>query len=152
MENTIILIRNYLTITHLKKSMKGSYLLVIEMKEQAKIAIGKLGELNFKPGYYIYVGSALSGLEQRIARHLRSEKKLHWHIDYLLEKSKLITVYYKKSDNKEECKIADQVASTLEATPNFGCSDCTCHSHLFYGSKNQAMKAVNSLQMQKYIY
>ena len=29
----------------------------------------------------------MGGLDARVARHLRAEKKLHWHIDYLLERA-----------------------------------------------------------------
>ncbi|MBU4245420.1 MAG: GIY-YIG nuclease family protein [Nanoarchaeota archaeon] len=64
--------------------MKGIYCLVIRLEKDARIRIGSLGELFFEKGSYVYVGSAMNGLENRIARHLRYEKKLHWHIDYML--------------------------------------------------------------------
>ena len=54
--------------------MKGSYILVIELKEEKIIQIGKLGKIHFKKGFYVYIGSALNGLEQRITRHLIKEK------------------------------------------------------------------------------
>ena len=64
--------------------MLGTYVLLIELATAATIQVGRLGMLAFAKGYYAYVGSALGGLEQRIDRHLRTEKKLFWHIDYLL--------------------------------------------------------------------
>ena len=70
----------------------GYYLLLIRMKAQERISIGALGELNFRGGYYIYVGSALSGLRQRVGRHMRPEKNVHWHIDYLLRRAAIVDV------------------------------------------------------------
>ncbi|MCK4902633.1 MAG: GIY-YIG nuclease family protein, partial [Thermoplasmatales archaeon] len=84
--------------------MKGSYILLIELENDSKIQIGKLGDILFKKGFYVYIGSALNGLEQRINRHLRADKKLHWHIDYLLKSAKVDSVYYKENDQREECK------------------------------------------------
>jgi Uri superfamily endonuclease len=50
--------------------------------------VGALGTLVFSPGRYIYVGSALNGIEPRVSRHLRTNGghlgSIHWHIDYLL--------------------------------------------------------------------
>ncbi|MFP4052091.1 MAG: GIY-YIG nuclease family protein, partial [Thermoplasmata archaeon] len=65
--------------------MKGIYTLVIELKEDKVIEVGAIGNIDFDKGYYVYVGSAQNGLEARIERHLSDEKKIHWHIDYLLK-------------------------------------------------------------------
>ncbi len=129
--------------------MKGSYILLIELENDSKIQIGKLGDILFKKGFYVYIGSALNGLEQRINRHLRTDKKLHWHIDYLLKSAKVDSVYYKENDQREECKIAKSF-SKLKPVSGFGCSDCNCKSHLFYGSKNETIKSINSLDMTHY--
>lgn len=64
-------------------TMKGCYCLVIKNDETTKIKIGKLGRLDFKKGYYVYVGSAMNRLESRLKRHLSNKKKMHWHVDYL---------------------------------------------------------------------
>jgi len=114
--------------------MKGSYVLVIKNKNNQTIHIGKLGKIFFKKGFYVYVGSALNGLEQRINRHLRENKKTHWHIDYLISKTEVVDVFFRQSKIKDECKIADNFKQKLKFIPNFGCSDCKCVSHLFYGS------------------
>ena len=113
--------------------MKGSYVLIIKNKEDQNIKIGSLGNIFFKEGFYAYIGSALSSLEARIKRHLRDDKNLHWHIDYLLKKTEIIEVFCKKSTTKEECDIANFFNQKLELIPGFGCSDCKCKSHLFYG-------------------
>jgi Uri superfamily endonuclease len=75
--------------------MKGSYIILIELKQDAKIRIGKIGDIFFKKGHYLYIGSALNGLELRITRHFRDDKKIHWHIDYLLIESEIIDIFYK---------------------------------------------------------
>jgi len=113
--------------------MKGSYVLIIENKKDQSIKIGSLRNIFFKKGFYAYIGSALNNLEARIKRHLKDDKKLHWHIDYLLKKTEIKDVFCKESTAREECDIANFFNQKLEAIPGFGCSDCKCKSHLFYG-------------------
>lgn len=115
----------------------ATYCLLIKLNNNERIRIGKLGELDFKKGYYIYIGSALNSLEGRIKRHLRDEKKLFWHIDYLLASSNSIVkkVIFEKSSKKWECEIAREIAASGLAINHFGCSDCKCNSHLFYIEK-----------------
>lgn len=115
--------------------MKGSYLLIMEIKEDKKIKIGALGKIEFKKGYYAYVGSAMSSIEKRVERHLRKEKKLRWHIDYLLQHAELKSIFYRESNEKEECSIAKAFSNGFPCIKNFGSSDCKCKGHLFY-SKN----------------
>ena len=130
--------------------MKGSYVLLIELSDDQRIIVGKLGKLYFKKGFYLYVGSALNNLEKRIQRHLNAEKKCHWHIDYLLKKSKINRVYYKESNTKEECIIANYFFNEFEPILNFGCTDCRCKSHLFYGEKQRFMLLIDKLYMKDF--
>ncbi len=132
--------------------MKGSYILVIELKNSQKIKIGKLGHLFFKEGFYIYVGSAMNNLEKRITRHLSTNKKLHWYIDYFSKKASIIEAYVKENTIKEECKIAHRVFENLETISGFGCTDCTCESHLFYGSLDKIYSIIRRLDMKKYLF
>ncbi len=113
--------------------MKGIYCLKIRVKNGARVRIGSLGELFFEKGSYVYVGSAMSGLENRIARHLRNEKKLHWHIDYLLSDkcARITQVLAKEAGKIEECATAEKIARIGEGIKDFGCGDCKCISHLF---------------------
>lgn len=124
--------------------MKGSYILQINLSENKNIKIGSLGNIFFKKGNYYYVGSALNGLEQRINRHLRSDKKMHWHIDYLLQHGDISNVFYKENNEKEECKIVKQFEKNLSSIPSFGCSDCKCNSHLFYSSQDEIKDILES--------
>ncbi|MBN2043178.1 MAG: GIY-YIG nuclease family protein [Candidatus Aenigmarchaeota archaeon] len=111
--------------------MKGSYIILIGLDSNKKIKIGKLGKINFRKGRYAYVGSALNSLEGRISRHLRKEKKKHWHIDYLLANAEIEKVFYIESSGRKECDIAKKFSDN-EQVKGFGCSDCGCNSHLFY--------------------
>ena len=61
-----------------------TYQLTIRLTKDIHIAIGALGTHRLPAGDYVYTGSARRNLEARIARHCRRNKKLHWHIDYLL--------------------------------------------------------------------
>jgi len=123
--------------------MRGTYVLIIESHEDAEAEIGKLGEVKFKKGFYAYVGSALSGLEQRIRRHLREvgkNKKLHWHIDYFLASpsAEVKEVLFAETEERKECRIAANMSMHMEkgldSIVNFGCTDCACKSHLFFST------------------
>lgn len=112
---------------------KGIYALIIQLTQDATIIVGALGATPFKKGIYVYVGSAQTNLEQRVKRHLRKDKRLHWHIDYLLSNpaAKVTNVLYLQGDKPAECKTAVEVRKQGEPVRGFGCSDCHCISHLF---------------------
>jgi Uri superfamily endonuclease len=120
-----------------KEILKGSYCLIIRLEPESGVRIGKLGEINFKSGYYVYVGSALNSLRGRIKRHMQNDKKLFWHVDYLLNQkdAEIVEIIFSVSDMKWECKIASHIAKNAVSINNFGCSDCKCGSHLFYFEK-----------------
>jgi len=120
--------------------MKGAYLLIINVNKPTTIRVGKLGKIKFQ-GDYVYVGSAMTGLDKRIARHLKKseEKKKFWHIDYLLasKNTRIIKVIKKPSLKKQECLIAREISKKAkEQIKGFGCSDCKCKSHLFKIKRN----------------
>jgi len=130
--------------------MKGTYIVIIKLEEEKTIQIGKLGKILFKKGFYVYVGSAFNGLRQRIDRHLRKNKKIHWHIDYFLNFSEVKGVLFKESETKQECNIATILEKHLFSISGFGCSDCRCKSHLFYGSYKKITHAVRDLYLKRY--
>ena len=111
--------------------MKGCYCLIIKVEENKNLKIGKKLKVEFKKGYYVYIGSAMNGLESRVKRHLSKSKKLHWHIDYLLKYSQIIEVIY-NIDQKVECELSKELSKRNEYIQDFGCSDCECDSHLYY--------------------
>ncbi len=114
-------------------ALKGVYVLIIQVTRDLSITVGALGNLAFKKGLYAYVGSAQNNLETRVKRHLRKEKNLFWHIDYLLqnENTKIIKVLFQEASKKEECNTAKKLSKKGEEVKDFGCSDCNCTSHLF---------------------
>lgn len=138
--------------------MKGTYCLIIKLKENVKIKIGALGKIEFIPGYYVYAGSAMNSLEGRVKRHLSNSKKLHWHIDYLLKNKdvNIVEVIYTVSSRKIECKLSNYIKEESDGEiDNFGSSDCLCNSHLYYFKDyekglNTTINAYKSLNMKYY--
>jgi len=112
--------------------MKGIYVLIIAIDNDISVDTGALGTLKFEKGLYAYVGSAQKNLEERVKRHLKTEKTKFWHIDYLLDNpcAKVLKVFYKKAGRPEECKIAKQLAKKGFPIRGFGSSDCKCQTHL----------------------
>lgn len=115
---------------------KGVYCLVFQTTG-CPIQVGALGKLTFPQGWYIYVGSALgSGGLQRPIRHILlsrlRDKQPKWHVDYLLTSAcfSLEYVVLAITANRLECRIARELDRA--AIPKFGCSDCSCTSHLLY--------------------
>jgi Uri superfamily endonuclease len=111
----------------------GTYILLIKLDRDRDIIVGALGKVSFQKGTYCYVGSAMSGLDQRIGRHLSKEKRMRWHIDYLTSVADGVEAYESYPDPIPECSLA-RIAEESGGTPvvnGFGCSDCHCATHLF---------------------
>lgn len=120
---------------------RGSYLVSLKLAEGAKIAIGKLGRVTFPKGYYLYVGSARKDLNRRIERHRRIRKTKFWHIDYLRERADFQAAIPIRTGDDLECQIAQAVNGIAGWNiPGFGCSDCSCESHLF-GMKGDPLRS-----------
>jgi len=124
-------------------STTGIYTLLLFLSKQVTLTIGKLGKQRFPMGYYTYTGSALgkgaSSLKHRIARHLRKEKRMFWHIDYLLadENVSVEAVIVAETNENMECKTNQHMKTIMGAkvpVKGFGASDCrkNCKSHLLY--------------------
>ncbi|MFH1646693.1 MAG: DUF123 domain-containing protein [Chloroflexota bacterium] len=111
---------------------RGSYVLLIRLDESRTMAAGALPGTRFRRGYYAYVGSAMRGIKSRIGRHLKPDRKRHWHIDYLLEVAEVIGAGIVASAARSECAVAGEMALRFDFIPGFGSSDCRCRSHLFY--------------------
>ncbi|MBN1502166.1 GIY-YIG nuclease family protein [Candidatus Woesearchaeota archaeon] len=113
--------------------MNGIYCLIINVKKNINVNVGALGIMQFSNGTYVYVGSAQNNLKKRIDRHLSQNKKIHWHIDYLLNNKNvnIKKVFYNHAGKEEECKVANHLSDIEEPIKGFGCSDCNCSSHLF---------------------
>ncbi|MDS0260102.1 GIY-YIG nuclease family protein [Haloarcula sp. S1CR25-12] len=114
----------------------GTYTLVIERESDGHIQVGALGEIGFPAGWYAYTGSALgTGGFSRVERHRAvasgENDARHWHIDYLLgdDATSVDSVVTTTADI--ECAVARRLADAVGgAVSDFGCSDCSCRSHL----------------------
>jgi Uri superfamily endonuclease len=116
---------------------KGSYVLILKMKNPALIQTGKLGMIGFPRGWYAYAGSAMGsgGLAGRIGRHLNSEKKLHWHIDYLSRLADITEIWYRAGTARMEhawAEVLGELQGAAVVAEKFGSSDCRCRTHLFH--------------------
>lgn len=116
---------------------RGAYILVIYKNESELVRVGQKEERLFLSGFYVYAGKAKKGLFKRINRHKRKNKKMHWHIDYLLSKAEIVKDFPILTDQNIECSLAESLLKISDgAIPQFGSSDCQCLSHLFYFKEN----------------
>jgi Uri superfamily endonuclease len=113
---------------------KGIYCLVFE-NPACTLRIGALGPVPFPAGWHIYTGSALgSGGLARLLRHIAlsqmKEKAPKWHVDYLSTDPRFILRYtvHAVTEERLECRLASALGEP--GITGFGCSDCSCSSHL----------------------
>ncbi len=107
-----------------------SYSLFIRIGEEETVEVGRLGLFTFAVGDYIYTGSARKAICARVNRHLRREKKLRWHIDYLLAAAS-VQITKVRISTIAECRLVAESGGEV-VVPGFGASDCRsgCGSHL----------------------
>jgi Uri superfamily endonuclease len=137
------------TAWHFTEALRhpGCYSLIIALKREITIRVGKLGTAVFPSGTYVYTGSAMKGLGARLKRHRAKTKKSHWHIDYLLTlpEARVRQVILYPAAPGQECRQNQRIAARPGATvvlKNFGASDCRsgCLSHLFLFAKDSLPK------------
>ena len=118
---------------------KGIYCLLLHLEYECNIKI-RTKRVAFPKGYYCYVGSALNNLQKRIERHKRKDKKKYWHIDYFLEKAKILDVKILKTVKRKECWLSNKIKNLKGrmVMEKFGSTDCKCGTHLYYFQKNPA--------------
>ena len=107
-----------------------TYQLLISLGRNLRLKVGALGVLEFPEGTYAYTGSARRSLASRIARHFAGDKRLHWHIDYLLVRPEA-RVTCVMTFQAAECEVNQQTPGRVVAA-GFGSSDCRscCGAHL----------------------
>jgi Uri superfamily endonuclease len=119
---------------------KGTYILILQLKRNWRIKIGRRkgsSPILFRAGYYAYVGSALGpgGLRSRIKRHLRTDKKCVWHIDYLRKVAEPVEAWICSGERKMEREWADALIQMEGSQPveGFGnTDDKRSRTHLCY--------------------
>ena len=116
---------------------RGTYVLIVCLDRDTVIQVGRLGQVTFPRGWYLYAGSALGpgGLAARLARHRRDEKRPHWHVDHLLAHAALVGSWHVASPVRLECAWAEALRGMAGASvpaAGFGASDCRCETHLLH--------------------
>ncbi|MBN2705673.1 MAG: GIY-YIG nuclease family protein [Deltaproteobacteria bacterium] len=109
-----------------------TYSLSLAVSCPLTLVVGRLGVFPFPAGRYAYIGSSRRNIFARLRRHLRREKKLRWHIDYLLADS-AVCVSGLSLSVRPECDLVAASGGRV-VVPGFGASDCRrgCGSHLRY--------------------
>jgi len=111
----------------------GAYALTFRLDGPVTLPISRLNNPVLAAGIYVYAGSAFGpgGIRARVSRHLRANKKPHWHIDHLSACAACVEV--KIYPGGRECAlVADMLATGADVpVPGFGSSDCRdCAAHL----------------------
>ncbi len=136
-------------------SVSGAYVLLLSKAAPETIVIGKRGRFFFPEGFYAYIGSAFGpgGLCARVNRHLSKNKRLHWHIDYLLKRTRIREIWAGENHVKREHEWAKIWANSPDATvavSGFGSGDCRCPAHLFHFFKYPQMNTFKRILAEKF--
>jgi Uri superfamily endonuclease len=112
----------------------ATYIVLVKVRKNTSVTVGRLGETALHRGFHLYIGSAKRTLEKRIERHLRKEKTLHWHIDHVLasHSNSVLEVWTRAADL--ECKTARAIHQLPQAgvvKRGLGSSDCQCPTHFY---------------------
>jgi Uri superfamily endonuclease len=123
----------------------GAYALVLFCSHDEQVQIGKLGPLQLRRGFYVYVGSALGpgGVRARVAHHQKLSPRPHWHIDYLRPRTRLDRIWYSHGRVCREHQWARVIRALRGASvpiAGFGSSDCRCKTHLFFFARRPSFK------------
>lgn len=108
----------------------GAYALWLRLDAPLLATAGRVGAL-LAPGDYLYCGSAKGpgGLRARLARHMRREKRAHWHVDQLTAAGVALGAFI--AVGGDECALNAALATLPVPIPGFGSADCPrCAAHL----------------------
>jgi Uri superfamily endonuclease len=125
----------------------GIYALVLRVRQPRWVVAGRLGRCRLAAGWYVYVGSAKRNLAARLARHLRHEKRTHWHIDYLRAVARVEQIWLWPWAEKAECRTNDGIQALSGASgpwKGFGSSDCRCLAHLTHFDAEPAVRGMDT--------
>ncbi len=123
----------------------GTYALILFCSRAELVRIGKLGPLELRRGFYVYVGSALGpgGVRARVAHHQKVSPRPHWHIDYLRRHIRLERIWYSHHRVRREHQWARLIHALQAASvpvAGFGSSDCRCATHLFFFKRRPSFR------------
>lgn len=111
----------------------GAYVLAIVLAKHLCLNQSHFAGYTLAPGTYVYCGSAYGpgGIRARVARHLRRDKPLRWHVDELTGGNRINQVGIRIGGR--ECDLVDEILSVggKSVLRGFGSSDCSrCPAHL----------------------
>ncbi|MFV0432318.1 MAG: GIY-YIG nuclease family protein [Alphaproteobacteria bacterium] len=115
---------------------KGAYAIGFTFKKDKNIHVGSLGLLHFKAGQYFYIGNAYGGggLQSRLKRHIKRDKKKHWHFDYIRPYVAITNIF--TFVGGDECYLVQQFQQKYDGAflhKKLGSMDCRkCFSHIVY--------------------
>jgi Uri superfamily endonuclease len=115
---------------------KGVYALVFRNRS-CSLRVGSLGEIHFRGGWHVYIGSARGpGGFARVSRHRRlalsRDRPPRWHVDRLLLSPSFLLRHVVCGSTEEDLECALARALGGKHIPAFGSGDCSCGSHLLY--------------------
>jgi len=115
----------------------GTYALLLSSATDARIRVGRLGDMCLQSGFYIYVGSAFGpgGVRARVTHHLHATPRPHWHIDFLRPHASVEEVWLYHGRKQREhlwARLLSSQPGVSVPIPGFGSSDCGCEAHLFF--------------------
>ncbi len=122
---------------------KGAYILQINVEETLIAAIPSLQNPQIDAGLYLYCGSANGpgGIRARVLRHLKRDKKPHWHVDRLTISQGVEAFSLFEQGN--ECRLIERLlvlSFVSQPYPGFGSSDCRkCRAHLVRLSEGKTL-------------
>ncbi len=111
-------------------STPGAYALALRLDAPLDVRIGKISA-TLPAGDYLYCGSARGpgGLRARLSRHLRPQKRAHWHVDQITAVASLLGAFVEEQG--DECALNAALADLPIPIAGFGSSDCRrCAAHL----------------------
>jgi histidyl-tRNA synthetase len=120
-------------------STPGAYALALRLDAPLDVRAGKISA-RLPAGDYLYCGSAYGpgGLRARLARHMRPQKRAHWHIDQLTSVTNALGAIVEECG--DECTLNAALANLPTPIAGFGSSDCRrCAAHLRVWPKGAAL-------------
>ncbi|TLG75625.1 GIY-YIG nuclease family protein [Methylocystis sp. B8] len=108
----------------------GAYALWLRLEAPLDVRVGKISA-TLPAGNYLYCGSARGpgGLRARLSRHMRPQKRAHWHIDQLTAVASVLGAFVQ--EDGDECAFNAALGDLPIPVAGFGSSDCRrCAAHL----------------------
>jgi histidyl-tRNA synthetase len=117
----------------------GAYALALRLGAPLDVRIGK-NSATLPAGDYLYCGSARGpgGLRARLARHMRKDKRAHWHVDQLTLAGEIVGAFI--FEGGDECALNAALSDMPIPVAGFGSSDCRrCAAHLRFWPEGAAL-------------